>query len=208
MGIVSRSTRRHWVVLAAITLTALSGFAALAISMSDRGDAAFPGVNGKIAYSSGDSYSYSSAAIWSANADGGSSALLVAGAGVSAPSYSPDGARIAFDRENGVAVMNANGSGLMQLLVGSDSQSFQTEWKKGYVDPHSGKTIPIVRIQTSVDEWQTFDHPSFSPNGSQLAVAEASGKQLRIQLCCVWVAPDLDQLPDRCSNRSADVAGG
>ncbi len=168
-----------------VALAGLSALAALATSMSESGDAAFPGVNGKIAYSSGDSYSYSSAAIWSANADGGSPALLAAGPGASTPSYSPDGSQIAFDRESGIAVMTGTGLGLKQLLVGSDSQSFQTEWKKGYVDPHSGKTIPIVRIQTSVDEWQTFDHPSFSPNGSQLAVAEASGKRTNKSICAV-----------------------
>ena len=168
-----------------VALSALAGFAALTISMSDRGDAAFPGVNGRIAYSSGDSYAYSSAAIWSANSDGGSPALLTSGSGVSAPSYSPNGARIAFDREKGVAVMGENGSGLTQLLSGSSSQSFQAEWKKDYVDPHSGKTVPIVRIQSFTDEWQTFDHPSFSPNGSQLVVAEASGKRTNRSICAV-----------------------
>jgi Tol biopolymer transport system component len=169
----------------ALALAGLLSVAALATSMSESGDAAFPGVNGKIAYSSGDSYSYSSAAIWSANADGGSPTLLTAGPGVSAPSYSADGSQIAFDRESGVAVMTGTGLGLTQLLVGSDSQSFQTEWEKGYVDPHSGKTIPIVRIQTFIDEWQTFDHPSFSPNSSRLAVAEAGGKRTNKSICAV-----------------------
>jgi hypothetical protein len=42
-----------------------------------------------------------------------------------------------------------------------------------------------VRIQTSVDEWQTFDHPSFSPNGSQLVVTEASGKRTNRNICAV-----------------------
>jgi len=168
-----------------VALAALGGFVALAISMSDRGDAAFPGGNGKIAYASGDSYSYSSAAIWSANADGGSPALLSSGVGVSAPSYSSDGSRIAFDRESGVAVMSATGSGPTQLLTGSSSQSFQTEWEEDYVDPHSGKIVPVVRIQSFVNEWQTFDHPSFSPSGSQLVVAEASGRRVNKSICAV-----------------------
>jgi Tol biopolymer transport system component len=174
-----------WRFAIVVALAGLAGVAALATSMSESGDAAFPGVNGKIAYSSGDSYSYSSAAIWSANADGGSPSLLTSGSGVSAPSYSPDGSQIAFDRESGVAVMTGTGLGLKQLLTGSDSQSFQTEWKKNYADPYSSKIIPIVRIQTSIDEWQTFDHPSFSPNGSQLAVAEASGKRTNKSICAV-----------------------
>jgi Tol biopolymer transport system component len=185
MGIVSRPARRHWAAIAGIALAALLGFVALAISMSDRGDAAFPGGNGKIAYASGDSYSYSSAAIWSANADGGSPALLASGAGNATPSYSPDGTRIAFDRESGIAAMSGAGSGLTQLLTGSSSQSFRTEWEEDYVDPHSEKIVPVVRIQSFVDEWQTFDHPSFSPSGSQLAVAESSGRRVNKSICAV-----------------------
>lgn len=185
MRIVSRPGRRYGVALAAVAVAGCLGFLALATSMSDRGDAAFPGTNGKIAYSSGDSYAYSSASIWSANADGGSPALLASGAGVSAPSYGPDGSQIAFDREKGVAVMSATGAGLRQLLVGSDSQSFRTEWEEDYVDPHSGKTVPIVRIQSFVNEWRTFDHPSFSPNGSQLVVTEASGRRVNKSICAV-----------------------
>lgn len=159
----------------------------MAISMSESGDAAFPGVNGRIAYSSGDSYSYSSAAIWAANADGGSPTVLTSGPGVSAPSYAADGSRIAFDREGGIAVMSATGSGLLQLSTGSDSQSSQTEWKKNYVDPHSGKTVPVVRIQSFGDEWRNFDHPSFSPDGSRLVVSEASGKRVNSSICAVEV---------------------
>ncbi len=179
-------TRRVPVRLAAIALVAaLTGFTALTVSGSRSSDATFPGLNGRIAYSSGDSYSYSSAAIWSVNADGGSAALLSDGAGVAAPSYSPDGTRIAFDREGGIAVMSATGSGLVQLLTGSSQQESSTEWKKNYLDPHSGKTIPIVRIQSFVSEWQRFDHPSFSPDGSQLVVAEASGKRTDKSICAV-----------------------
>jgi Tol biopolymer transport system component len=179
-------------MLAIVALAVAAGFAVMAVSMSDSGDAAFPGANGRIAYASGDSYSYSSAAIWSANADGGSPTLLAAGPGVSAPSYSADGSRIAFDRDGGVAVMSAIGTGLVQLLTGSDSQSSQTEWKKDYVDPHSGKTIPVVRIQTYVDQWQAFDHPSFSPSGSRLVVSEASGRRTNSNICAVE-APNQQQ---------------
>ena len=115
LEIESRPARNRRVMFAIVALAAAIGFAVLAISMSESGDAAFPGTNGRIAYSSGDSYSYSSAAIWSANADGGSPALLAAGSGVSAPSYSADGSRIAFDKDGGVAVMSATGAGLVQL---------------------------------------------------------------------------------------------
>ncbi len=150
-------------MFAIVALAASACVALLAISMSESGDAAFPGLNGRIAYASGGSYSYSSAAIWAANADGGSPTVLAAGSGVSAPSYSADGSRIAFDREGGVAVMSASGSGQVQLLSGSDSRSSRTEWRKDYVDPHSAKVIPVVKVESFDDQWQNFDHPSFSP---------------------------------------------
>jgi dipeptidyl aminopeptidase/acylaminoacyl peptidase len=173
-----------------VALAVAAGVALLAISMSENGDAAFPGVNGRVAYASGDSYSYSSAAIWAVNADGGSPTALVAGAGVSAPSYSADGSRIAFNKDGGVAVMSASGSGLTQLLTGNSSQSSQTEWEKNYVDPHSGKVIPIVRIQFFGDEWRNFDHPSFSPDGTRLVVSEASGKRTNRSICAVGAVGD------------------
>ena len=182
--------RRHHLALSTIVIAALLGFAVLAISMSESGDAAFPGVNGRIAYASGDSYSYSSAAIWAANADGGSPTVLATGSGVSAPSYSADGSRIAFDKDGGVAVMSATGLGLTQLLSGSSSQSSRTEWKKNYADPHSGKVIPVVRIQSFDDEWQNFDHPSFSPDGTRLVVSEASGKRTNSSICAVEAPND------------------
>lgn len=175
-------------VIVALAMSAC--IALLAISMSKSGDAAFPGVNGRIVYASGDSYSYSSAAIWAANADGGSPTVLADGSGVSAPSYSADGTRIAFDKDRGVAVMSASGSGLVQLLTGSDSQSSRTEWREDYKDPHSGKIIPVVKIQSFSDEWQNFDHPSFSPDGTRLAVAEASGKRTNSTICAVQALND------------------
>src|SRR4249919_909281 len=179
-------SRRHTTGLAAIVvLAALVAVAALALPGSGPSDAAFPGVNGRIAYASGDSYSYSSAAIWSSNADGGSPTLLSAGPGVTAPSYSADGTRIAFDREGGVATMSSAGTAVVQLLTGSSWQSSSTEWQKNYDDPHSSKTIPIVRIQSYVYEWQSFDHPSFSPNGARLVVAEAAGRRTNTSICAV-----------------------
>lgn len=212
MEVELRPLRRR-ALLAAVVLAAAAGFAVMAISMSDRGGAAFPGLNGRIAFSSGDSYSYSSAAIWTANGDGGSPTLLTSGPGVSTPSYSPNGTRIAFDREKGVAVMDSFGGGVTQLLTGTSDQSFQTEWKQNYHDPREGKTIPVVRIQTSVREWQTYDHPAFSPDGSRLVVAEASGRQVNKSICavaspgsysCLWY-PDLDAYFNY--EESCDVCG-
>jgi WD40 repeat protein len=188
MGMKSLLGRSRRAVFVA-ALAAISGFAVLAVSMSDGGDAAFPGTNGRIAYANGDSYSYGSSGIWLVNANGTSPQMLTTG-NDSAPSFSPDGARIAFDRNGGVDVINADGSGLTALVSGSGSQASQTEWQEGYDDPHSGKIIPIVKVQTYSEEWRNFSSPSFSPNGSQLALAEDSGRRIEASICAVKALND------------------
>lgn len=162
-------------------LAAAAGFGLLAVSMSQPGDAAFPGANGRIAYSYGDGYTGS---IWSANADGGSPSKLTNGSGDRGPSYSANGSRIAFERENGVAVMNADGSGLTQLLAGSYSSSFKSEWKENYKNPEKpSEIIPFVKISTWSEKWHSFNGPSFSPDGSQLAVGESKGEYISRVIC-------------------------
>jgi hypothetical protein len=151
--------------------------------MSDRGGAAFPGLNGRIAYSSGDAYSGS---IWSANADGSLPTKLTNGSGDYAPSYSANGGRIAFEREGGIAVMNADGSGLTQITFGDSSFNTETEWQESYKPPkHPSETIPFVRIQTYTETWHVFNGPSFSPDGSQIAARESGGKVIFKNICAV-----------------------
>jgi dipeptidyl aminopeptidase/acylaminoacyl peptidase len=170
-----------------VGLAALLGFAALAVSMSKSGEAAFPGTNGRIAYAYGDGYT---ASIWTANSDGSAPVKLTSGTDDYDPSYSANGSRIAFDRENGIYVMNADGSGLTQLAGGSNSNSSQTEWQENYQVPHSAKTIPFVRIQTFTSTRHGFSGPSFSPDGSQLAVAEGNGKSVEKSICAVEALED------------------
>lgn len=167
----------------AAIFAAFCGFVVLAISMSGDSNAAFPGGNGRIAYSSGDAYQES---IWSANADGSSPTKLTNGAGDYAPSYSGNGSRIAFSREDGVYVMNADGSGLTQLEAGSRSSDVKTEWQENYKNPKNpSEIIPFVKIQTFSRTWHYFDNPSFSPDGAQLAVGEGSGKSIEQGICAV-----------------------
>ena len=167
---------------AIVVLSALVGFAVLAISLSKQGDAAFPGSNGKIAYANGSSAYQTS--IWSANPDGSSPTQLTSGTGDWNPAYSADGQRIAFEREGGVMVMNADGSGLAQLVAGSYSNSSGTpEYLDNYENPQTHEPIPHVRIQTYTETWHRFNGPSFSPDGSQLAVSESQGTYTNRVIC-------------------------
>jgi dipeptidyl aminopeptidase/acylaminoacyl peptidase len=189
MGGLSRLGRQRVLGFGGVALLAAAlCFALLAISMSQRSDAAFPGGNGKIAYSLGDAYTSS---IWSANADGGLPNKLTTGSGDSGPSYSANGSRIAFERENGVAVMNADGSGLTKLLSGGFSTAFNTEWEENYKNPEEpSQIIPFVKISTWTAKWHTFNGPSFYPDGSQLAVGESKGEYFESSICEVEKAKD------------------
>jgi hypothetical protein len=165
------------------------GVLALSVSGSESGDAAFPGANGRIAYSAGAAYVTS---IWTANADGSAPTQLTTGNSDYGPSYSSNGSKIAFGRENGIAVMNADGSGQTLLSPGSESNSSSTEWEAEYDDPHSSEVIPFVKITTYKSIWDQRYAPTFSPDGSQLAVVERKGMYIAKFICGVEALEDTE----------------
>src|SRR6185437_16651927 len=97
---VSLYRRRGFVFRSLVlgSIAAALAVAVLAVAGSDEGGASFPGANGRIAYAYGDS-AYEDA-IWTANADGTSPTKLTTGTSDREPSFSPDGSRIAFERES------------------------------------------------------------------------------------------------------------
>ena len=140
----SRSGSARYILIA--TLAGLCGFAVLTISLSERSGAAFPGTNGKIAFSNGQSYV--SQSIYSVNSDGSSPTGLTSGTDDYSPSYSADGSKVAFNRQNNVVVMNSDGSGAVQIATGTKSESASSKWQANYKDPFSAKIIPEVKIET------------------------------------------------------------
>jgi Tol biopolymer transport system component len=180
-------------MFATVALAAASGLAVLAISMSESGRAAFPGANGRVAYSYGDGYSGS---IWSVDANGASPLRLTNGSNDYAPSYSANGGRVAFERENGIAVMNADGTGQTQLLSGNYSSSSEPpEWQSDFQNPEEpSETIPFVKIQTFTEAWHIFSGPSFSPDGTQLVLSEGSGEFIYTLTCAVEEEEDSECL--------------
>jgi len=181
--------RRHAVRLTVIVgVAAVAAFTALVVSASYPSDAAYPGANGRIAYGYGESYGYGGGAIWSADADGSSPVTLADSGSDRSPAYSANGSRIAFERGNGIAVMNADGSGVAQLLEGASSTSSETKFETEYeTSENPPRIIPVVRIHTVNGSWHHFGSPSFSPDGSQLAIEEAVESRKFTVICSVEV---------------------
>jgi WD40-like Beta Propeller Repeat len=162
-------------------LACLLGSVVLVASQSDFCFAAFPGANARIAYSLGDG---SSDSIWSANSDGSSPTRLSAGSQGYDPAYSAAGSAIAFERGNDIYVMNADGSGARLVLAGGASSASTAKWQSSYKTP-IGEIIPFVKITTVTSMSRYFKEPSFSPDGSRLAVVEGDENTVSTTVCAV-----------------------
>jgi Tol biopolymer transport system component len=86
--------------------------ALVALALPPQTQAAFPGQNGKIAYSRGSD-------IWAMNADGSAQTNVTntSGSGEGAAAWSPDGSKIAFIRPDSVWSMNADGTAQTNLTA-------------------------------------------------------------------------------------------
>lgn len=177
--------KRH---LATVALAGFCGFAIFAISLGGRGDAAFPGLNGKIGYSNGKSYA--SQSIYAANSDGSSPVGLTSGTNDYWPSYSADGSKIAFNRNTNIVVMNADGSGQVQIASGAKTESSSSKWQSNYEVPNSAKIIPEVKIETRNRAGHSFYNPSFLVEGAQLLVAEQVFDRTQEVVCAVEKSGD------------------
>jgi Tol biopolymer transport system component len=166
-----RGNGRRWFGAAALVLIVL----ALAASLRPAAPAAaaFPGVNGKIAFTS---YRTGGGDIYVMNADGSSQTRLMTDSGLDqGAAWSPDGRTIAFSRNLAVYLMNADGTNLRQLLTSA-------EWPAWSPD---GTKIAFMRCQYCDDIWvvnvdgtglrQLTNHveremwPAWSPDGTRIA---------------------------------------
>jgi Tol biopolymer transport system component len=135
--------------------------------------AAFPGQNGKIAFSVG-------AALWTMNADGSNRAPFNNLRGI-APAWSPDGGRLAYQSDDGVHVVNGDGSGDALIVPGARAPAWsptgtQLDVVTGPADGCSELTIvkddgTVISSYSDPDcDFLTccLDAPAWSPSGSPI----------------------------------------
>jgi Tol biopolymer transport system component len=171
MGVVRRSARRS------LVLTVLAGLllAGLALPAS----AAFPGANGKLAYTA---WRDGQARIFVANSDGTSPRDLGAGFG---PVWSPDGKQLAYTRwcdplldcwgQAGVAVVNIDGTGRRTVRSRGGDPSWSPDGKRfAYheLDANGAGQIYLINLDgTGRTKLTAGWNPAWAPRSSLIAYA-------------------------------------
>ena len=190
--------RSHRPVVVAGLLTAM---VAAVLSPAAPADATFRGKNGQIAYVANyDFRPNSPAEIWTADPDGTNANKLVEvsdlagyhcaawfGGTGSGPTWSPDGARIAFADQGDLWVISPDGTGLTRLTFVGGSAIFTPVWSP------DGSQLAVVidtvlhvveadgsgsiEIEAASEGWFAgFSPPSWSKDGSEIAaVIEVQG---------------------------------
>ena len=192
--------RRSGAARTAAVFIAVVAAGLLALSATEPVEAAFPGVNGKIAF---ESYNE----IYSVNADGAGLKQLTNNAAIDQlPSWSPDGTKVAFlsHRDNTIDsrgyatselyVMNADGSNARRI-TNNTAYEYSPTWspdgtKLAYTRESSeqAKTADVYTInvngtgETRVTALLDFSNPGhldWSPNGTKIALDMAPGDGTR-----------------------------
>ena len=183
------------------------------VALAAPAHAAFPGANGRIAFTSLD-WDYETADVWAMNADGSGAVNLTSHPAQDfAPAFSPDGRRIAFvsdrDGDQEIYVMNADGSGQTRLTtaVGSDtSPAFSADRSRiAFTSDRDGnRELYVIGVDGSGETRLTTSaaneaDPAFSADGTLLAYSSDQDGDREIY---VTAADGSD--PTRLTDNAAD----
>lgn len=154
-----------------------SGFQAFALGMDQAGDPVVSPDGTKIAFS-GDASDDGDREIYVVDRDGGNLKPLTANDGIQdyAPTWSPDGTQIAWERQGDIWAMNADGTNQHQLTFG-DTDERSPAWGPNTIAFNSdqGGSDDIWQMgadggnQTQISHsWRAERDPNWSPDGSKL----------------------------------------
>jgi Tol biopolymer transport system component len=206
-----RSRARSKVVRTLSALVATAAVGASLLALAAPAQAAYPGKNGSIIFKS---RTTGTDQIYRLNGDGSSTPLTSDANSSDDPVWSPDGKKIAFDRQSDVWVMNADGSHEVDLTTGADG-GFDPTWspdgkKIAYLDTHASQ-IFTMNADGSNQTQLTFDSsgdadPAWSPDGTKIAFTTSRPGFQNIDIWTVNVkngseadltnSPDCDRQPD------------
>jgi TolB protein len=180
LGKNQKQQRTNFVPATTLAILIILVTCAMAVNPVRTASATFPGIDGKIAFTSNRDGKFQ---IYVMNADGsGQTRLTNNGASDDSPSWSPDGSKIAFtsnrDGNNKIYVMNADGSGQTRLTNNStsdDNPSWSPDGTK--IAFSRGGYFSAVYIMNADGSGQTrlTDNsaadmpPKWSPDGTKIA---------------------------------------
>jgi TolB protein len=222
-------TRRAKVLPVLAAAAMLVACLAALLAASHEAEAAFPGGNGRIAFSADENTDETNAQIFTVEPDGTDTKQLtdtsVRHYNVE-PSYSSDGTKIAWNRSGDIWIMNANGTGKQRLTSGPASDSRPAFSPDGRTvafsryDPQEGRRDIYLKAldgtgKRRVTKDQNYEGgPVFSPNGNRIAFSRAEAIP-GCSGCADWseiatVRPDgtglrvLTDLPDQVDASAPD----
>lgn len=172
----------------------------LVLMGADVGASTFPGQNGAIAFTKSEKRQ---SGIWTVEL-GQDAQNILAKKGATNPVWSPDGTKVAFEKEDRLYIMNANGSGVKEIAHQRGYDEMSPVWsndgsKLAFVREKSGRhgdrrhcrdefsAIFSVRADgqnvTNVSGWskeRAYTSPSWSPNGERIVYVSYNEKEAKL----------------------------